>query len=233
MPTAVARGEMLDARLRRDQLAPAARRGLAPGRRRRCAGRRPTGRVRIRRWPPSSGWSSMSTTLAPGRRRFERREAAGRPAADHDHVGVEVAAALRGGPGWPFGSTLPRPAACRSTRSYSGHRNARPDERLVVEADGQQAVEPVGERQQVDAAATARRSAAGPSCRRVTGRHAGPDVGLAVDVDQAVRAAAVGSTGCPRGRWYLKLCARTSTPSAASADAIVSPSRPRAGGRRT
>ena len=105
-------------------------------------------------------------------------------------------------------------------------QGARPDERLVVEADGQQPVEAVGQREQV------RRIDGHAFCGRTcmpswAGVDARPDVG-------AGRRRRPGSSGSgrrqqrsPRGRWYLKLRDRTSTPSAASAEPTVSPSQPR------
>ena len=52
-----------------------------------------------------------------------------------------------------------------------------------------------------------------------------PDVRLVVDLDHAIRVVEL-AVNIPRGRWYLKLREKTRSPEAASADTIVSPSKP-------
>ena len=152
--------------------------------------------------------ASSTRTRSLRRRGLERREAARRATADDDDIGMEVR-----GAGCSSGRDRVDPAqACRVSEHPLVQRpeEPRPDERLVVEADRQEPIE------RSVSAMRSRRSEGQAFCDRTrmpsaTGVDAGPDVGAPIDLDQAVGAAAAAHSS-PRGRWYLKLRDRTSTP---------------------
>ena len=181
-------GEVLDPRLGRDQLASRA----AASRPRRPAIRSSPasiGRIRVRRWPPSAGWSSMSTTCAPAAAASSAaRQPAGPPpitATSREHVALaRVDPGVRVRPGLD----LADPGDRAENLLVQRPEGARPDERLVVEADRQEAIEPVGDRHQVEPDRGPRVLAPDvhPLVQR---RHACPHVRDPVDVHHAVRAA--------------------------------------------
>ncbi len=126
--------------------------------------------------------------------RLERRQATGRTATHDGHGRVQVAPPLlQVRARLDIDPAKPRDPA--QDRLVQRPEAARADERLVVEADREEALEPVGQAEHVEPQRRQRVLVADGHAGRDR-RHAGADVRLAVHLDQAVRAA----SGCAQDR---------------------------------